>query len=54
MIGTIEDIENVAADPIAAGDILKRRVGFDPAAPPPSHPSDRCFKLKEWRIKLTV
>jgi hypothetical protein len=46
MIGTIDDIEDLAADPVAAGDMLKSRVGFDPAAPSPNHLSEICFKLK--------
>jgi hypothetical protein len=54
MIGTVDDVDDIAIDPAGAGDILKRRVGFDPTKPAPSQPHGASFRLKDWRIEFTV
>ncbi len=54
MIGTVEDIDSIAADPMTAGHTLKRRVGFGNGTPvSPPRPPDR-FRLGRWNIELTT
>jgi hypothetical protein len=54
MIGTVEDIGEIAADPIKATDTLKSRAGFKekPSGMPLCQPIR--FRLGRWNIELTV
>jgi hypothetical protein len=54
MIGTVEDIGEIAEDPLKATDLLKSRPGFKkrPSDAPPRQPSR--FRLGRWNIELTV
>jgi hypothetical protein len=54
MIGTVEDIGEIAADPIKATDTLKSRAGFKekPSGMPLRQPIR--FRLGRWNIELTV
>jgi len=54
MIGTVEDINEIAADPIKAIDVLKSRAGFKPKpSRTPTHQPVR-FRLGGWNIELTT
>jgi len=54
MIGTIEDVGEIAASPLEMTDILKSRAGFKqkPSDAPFSSPSR--FRLGCWKIELTI
>jgi len=54
MIGTIEDVGEIAASPLEMTDILKSRAGFKqkPSDAPVSSPSR--FRLGCWKIELTI
>jgi len=54
MIGTIEDVEEIAVSPCEMTDILKSRAGFKqkPSDAPISSPSR--FRLGRWNIELTI
>jgi hypothetical protein len=56
MIGTVEDIDDIAADPMTARETVKARVGFANAAPAHQRvrrPPDR-FRLGRWNVELTA
>jgi hypothetical protein len=50
-IGTLRDLEDLAADPFAAIDLLKERVGFDLSRPPEPIP-DRSFEIMGWTMRV--
>ena len=54
MIGTIEDIREIAAPPIKMIEVLRSRAGFKqkPSDAPIPRPSR--FRLGSWNIELTV
>lgn len=52
LTGTLEDIGEIAFDPLAACEVLKQRAGFDPDGPQ-STLSDREFDLCGWKFCLT-
>lgn len=54
MIGTVEDIGQIAADPIRAIDILKTCAGFKQKPPHVAAPQPSRFRLGHWNIELTV
>lgn len=54
MIGTVEDIEEIATDPIKAIDILKSRAGFKPKPSGMRLDQPTRFRLGGWNIELTI
>jgi hypothetical protein len=52
MIGTVEDIGQIAADPLGAIDILKERAGFKEKPSPTTEPHSSHFRLARWNIEL--
>ena len=53
-IGTVEDIEEIAADPVKALDLLKSRAGFK-QRPEPKQPNQTPrFRLGRWNIELRI
>jgi hypothetical protein len=53
MIGTVQDIAEIAINPIAAINVLKSRIGFKQKPSQPLRPRGR-FRLGGWNIELTV
>ncbi len=54
MIGTVEDIVDIAADPIRAIDILKSRAGFKQKSSRAQLDQPAHFRLGGWNIELTI
>jgi hypothetical protein len=52
MIGTIEDIGQIAADPAKAISILKARAGFKQKSPDLQGQAANRFRLGRWNIEL--
>lgn len=54
MIGTVEDIDAIAADPMTARHTLKVRVGFENGTPVRRPRPPGRFRLGRWNIELTT
>ncbi len=54
MIGTVQDIEEIAADPVKAIDLLKSRAGFKQKPSRVRLDQPTRFRLGGWNIELTM